>query len=338
MEMSVLRLVNKSAAAVFGIALALCGSAMGADTVQVNLKPILDARSVSTYSNGKVYPWVKGIDGNGTADGYVTTSVATHQNRTDVLSLPDSARFPANANHPTMILNYSNSDSIDFQTHYLSGLDSVTFSVSQGNYSTIYLALTSSEGSSAITVILNYSDGSVSSNITLPDYAQGLTTGFFYVDSNLAKWNSANTVQETAGHNIDGYGVPVNSAKTLTSVKLIKNTAGSYMVLWGATAVGTGITDVAQPSARIAPVGELSAVRCATSHNAGIRFVNLPANTQLTVFSAAGKAVAHAVSANGGSVTFDRGDVTGGAVPTGVYFCELRSGNAVRIMRLIDAK
>jgi len=323
------------------MALGYCSLAMSADTVQVNLKSILNARSVSTYSNGKLYPWVRGVDGGGVgnADGYVTHSAAVFLGRTDVLSLPDSARFPANANHPTMILNWSNSDSIDFQTHYLSGLDSVTFSVPPGNYSTIYLALTSSEGSTAITVVLNYSDGPVTSNITLPDYATPLTTGFFFVDSNLAKWNNTtNTVKETAGHNIDGYGVPVNAAKTLTSVKLKKNTTGSYMVLWGATGVGTGITVVVQPSARIAPLGELSAVRCATSHNAGIRFVNLPANTGLTVYSALGETVAHAVSPRGGSVIFDRSIVNSSALSTGVYFCELRSGNAVRTMRLFDAK
>jgi len=343
--MSILRLVNKLAAAVVGIALTWCGVALGADTIQVNVKSILNARAVTTFSNGKLYTWSKGIDGNGGSDGYITHSAAVFLNRTDVLTLPDSARFPANGNHPTMILNYSNTDSTGFQTHYLgapsgsySGIDSVTFSVPQGNYSKVYIALTSSEGSTSLDVVLSYADGPVTTNFTCPDYAQALTPNFFFVDSNLAKWTPQNTVNETAGHNINGLNLTANPAKILTSVKLIKRTTGSYLVFWGATGIGAGTTGAARASERIAPLGALSAVRCLARRNIGMQFVNIPAATQLTVYSANGKPVDHAVSANGGSVTFDRGAVTGGAVPTGVYFCELRSGNAVRIMRLIDAK
>jgi hypothetical protein len=343
--MPVLRFANSPAAAVVGIVLAWRGVAMGADTVQIDIESLLDARAVTTFSNGKVYTWSKGIDGNGGSDGYITHSAAVFLGRTDVLTLPDSALFPANANHPAMILNYSNSDSTGFQTHYLgassgsySGIDSVTFSVPLGNYSNMYIALTSSEGSTSLDVVLTYTDGPVTGNFTCPDYAQALTPNFFFVDSNLAKWTPQNTVNEAAGHNIDGLNLTTNPAKILTSVKLIKRTTGSYLVFWGATAVGTETTVAAQPSGRTAPWGALSVVRCVASHNAGIQFVNLPAATRLTVYSAAGTSVAHAVSANGGSVVFNRGVVNSGAVATGVYFCELRCGNAARTMRLIDAR
>jgi hypothetical protein len=344
MKMSALRLVHSSAAAVVGIALAWCGSAMGADTIQVNVKSILNARAVTTFSNGKLYTWSKGIDGNGGSDGYITHSSAVFLNRTDVLTLPDSARFPANGNHPTMLLNYSNTDSTGFQTHYLgapsgnySGIDSVTFSLPQGNYSKMCIALTSSEGSTSLDVVLNYADGPVTNSFTCPDYAQALTPNFFFVDSNLAKWTPQNTVNETAGHNINGLNLTANPAKILTSVKLIKRTTGSYLVFWGATGVESS-TVAAQPYARTSLTGTLGSVRCITNRNAGIQFVNLPAATQLTLCSAAGKSVAYAVSANGGAVAFDRGIVNSGAVPTGVYFCELRCGNAKRTMRLFGAK
>ena len=343
--MAVLRSVNSLSAAVVGIAMAWCGSSMGADTVQINVKSLLNARAVTTFSNGKLYTWSKGIDGNGNGDGYITHASAVFLNRTDVLTLPDSARFPANGNHPTMILNYSNTDSTGFQTHYLgapsgnySGIDSVTFPVPQGNYSKMYIALTSSEGSTALAVVTTYADGPVTSNFTCPDYAQALTANFFFVDSNLAKWSPANTVNETAGHNINGLNLSTDPAKILTSVKLVKKTTGSYLVFWGATGVGTVITTAAQPFERTAPWGALSAVRCINSRNAGIQFVNLPANTLLTVYSAAGKSVAYTVSSNGGSVAFDHGAANSGAVTTGVYFCELRCGNAKRTMRLVDVK
>ncbi len=342
--MSVLRLVNSLTAAVVGIALAWCGSATCADTVQVNVTSLLDARAVTTFSNGKLYTWSKGIDGNGGSDGYITHSAAVFLGRTDVLTLPDSALFPANANHPAMILNYSNSDSTGFQTHYLgassgsySGIDSVTFSVPQGNYSNVYIALTSSEGSTSLDVVVTYTDGPVTDSFICPDYAQALTPNFFFVDSNLAKWTPQNTVNEASGHNIDGLNLATNPARNLTSVKLIKRTAGSYLVFWGATGVESS-TVAAQPCVRPASTGALGSVRCVANRNTGMQFVNLPAATQITVYSAAGKSVARTVSANGGSVAFDSGIANSGAVATGVYFCELRCGNAVRTMRLVDAK
>lgn len=319
------------AAAVAEFAFGFWAGAAGGDTVQVNITSILDARSVSTFSNGKIYTWTKGIDGNGTADGYVTTSVAVHQGRTDVLALPDSARFPANANHPTMLLHYSNSDSTDPQTHYLSGIDSVTVSVTQGNYSTIYVALTSSEGSSAINVVLNYSDGPVTSSITLPDYAQGLTTGFFYVDSNLSKWTSSNTVQEAAGHNIDGYGVPVNSAKTLTSVKLVKTTQGSYMVLWGVTAVLATSTAVSYPATERAPVA--SAI--VQSSNGIARIANVKAGSTLTLYSPSGEIATRFHCANGGIVSVGAGNGAAVRVAPGMYVCELRAGNDRQTLQML---
>jgi hypothetical protein len=304
-----------------GIAIGFYVSPSCADTIQVNVKSILNARSVSTFSNGKIYTWTRGIDGNGYGDGYATHSVAVHQNRTDVLTLPDSARFPANAAHPTMILNYSNSDSTGFQTHYLSGADSVTFSVPQGEYSALYLALTSSEGSTAISVVLTYLDGPATSSFTLPDYAQGLSQGVFYVDSNMAKWNNQNVPVELTGHNLNGLVVPTNSSKTLTSVKLIKKTAGSYLVFWGATGVATLTTITKNEFSSLNHNSMLDAVNV-VNNGKGFNFVNLPANTRVNVFSADGRVVSGLASINHRKFS------------PGVYEIELRAGTESKMMRV----
>jgi hypothetical protein len=308
-------------AAFVGILLGFCKDASGADTVQINIKSLLNARSVTTFSNGKLYTWTKGIDGGGTGDGYVTHSVAVHLNYTAGPTLPDSARFPANAKHPTMLLNYSNSDSTGFQTHYLSGSDSVTFPVPEGNYSTVYLGLTSSEGSTTIGVVLNYLDGPATSTFTLNDYDVGNSSGVFFVDSGMQKWNNQNSPGDNFGHALNGFGVTANPAKTLTSVKLLKKTAGSYLVLWGATGVGT-ITTVSQNEFSILKKNSILYAVNVVSTGKGIRLVNLPANTRVNVISANGKNVTSAALENNEKLT------------PGMYAIELRSGNESKRLRM----
>jgi hypothetical protein len=332
--MGVYRFARKLTVTVIGIGLIFCGMAGAADTVQVNIKTILNARAVSTFSNGTIYTWTRGIDGNGHGDGYVTHSVAVHQNRTDVLVLPDSARFPANANHPTMILNYSNSNSTDFQTHFLahdsagstySGIDSVNFLVPQGNYSKLYFALTSSEGGCNIDFVLTYSDGPVKTTLSIPDYAQGLSAGSFYVDSNMAKWNNQNAPVELTGHNLNGIGVTANSSKILTSVKLIKRSTSSYLVLWGVTGVAT-ITTVTQNEFSILKKNSMLDAVNAVSTVKGIRLVNLPLNASVKVFSADGSVVSGLASINNRKFS------------PGVYVVELRSGNESKRLHVAVAR
>jgi hypothetical protein len=303
-----------------GVMVASHVSAGWADTVQVNIKSILNARAVSTFSNGKIYTWTRGIDGNGYGDGYVTHSVAVHLNYTGH-TLPDSARFPANANHPTMLLNFSNSDSTNFQTHYLSGSDSVTFSVPEGNYSKVFLALTSSEGSTTVGVVLNYLDGPASSTFTLNDYDVGNSAGVFFVDSAMQKWNNQNSPGDNFGHALNGFGVTANPAKTLTSVKLVKKTAGSYLVFWGATGVGT-VTTVSQNEFSNSKKNSMLYNVNVVSTGKGIRLENLPANTRANVFSVNGKNVTRAALVNNEKL-----------VP-GIYMIELRSGNESERMRV----
>ncbi len=321
--------------AAIAVGVAVCGigfwgAASGADTVQVNIKSLLNARSVTTFSNGKLYTWTRGIDNNGYGDGYGTHSAAVFINYTGH-TLPDSARYPANFNHPLMILNFSNSDSTDFQTHFLSGSDSVTIPVPQGSYSGLYFALMSSEGSTVIKVVLNYSDGPVISTFTLNDYDQPLATGVFHVDSNMQKWSTTNVPVDNYGHNLDGYCVTTNSAKTLDSVKLVKTTTGSYVTLWGVTGVGsTIVTSVSQQAAKASS----DAVRFLNGRDGRIQFSNVKAGAELSVYSLSGVRVARAVCSGQG--TFTLGDHGSDAMVTpGAYICELRQGQHTQRMQVV---
>lgn len=308
------------------------GAASAQDTVQVNIKSLLNARSVTTFSNGKLYTWTRGIDNNGYGDGYGTHSAAMHLTpQYTGHTLPDSARYPANFNHPLMILNFSNSDSTGFQTHFLSGSDSVTIPVPQGNYSALYFALMSSEGSTAIKVVLNYSDGPVTSTFTLNDYDQPLAAGVFHVDSNMQKWSTTNVPVDNYGHNLDGFCVPTNSLKTLDSVKLVKTTAGSYVTLWGVTGVGSNITtSVSQPAVRASS----DEVHFLDGRDGRIQFSNVKAGAELSVYSLSGTRVARAVCSGRG--TFTLGDHGSDArVCPGVYICELRQGQHMQWMQVV---
>ncbi|HMD68302.1 MAG TPA: hypothetical protein VKF42_05425 [Chitinivibrionales bacterium] len=309
------------------------GVASAADTVQVDIKSLLNARAVSTFSNGKIYTWTMGIDGGGGGDGYVTHSVAVHLNYTGH-TLPDSALYPANANHPKMLLNFSNADSTDPQTHYLKNNDSVSFSVPQGNYSKIYLALTSSEGSTTIDAVLNYSDGPSTSTFTLNDYDQGLATGVFYVDSAMQKWSNTNSPGDNNGHALNGFGVAANQAKTLTSVKLLKKTAGSYLVLWGVTGVGSNIpVSVSEPAGKVSS----ASIRMLSCRDGRVQFLNVKAGVELSVFSLSGERVARVASARQGTLTLGNHNADATVCP-GVYICELRQGREIQRLQAIVGK
>ena len=332
--MNVCNCIGKVAIAV-GVAvcgIGIWGAASAADTVQVNIKSLLNARSVTTFSNGKLYTWKMGIDNGGTGDGYGTHSAAVHLTPTYTgHTLPDSALYPANANHPTMILNFSNSDSTDFQTHYIKGLDSVTISLPQGNYSALYFALMSAEGSTAIKVVLNYSDGPVTSTFTLNDYNQPLATGVFHVDSNMQKWSTTNVPVDNPYHNLDGFCVTTNSSKTLDSVKLVKTTAGSYVTIWGVTGVGSNITtSVSQQPARLSS----GSVRMLSCGDGRIKFSNVKAGAELTVFSLSGERVARIASARQGTLTLGNHNADATVCP-GVYICELRCGQDVQRLEVL---
>lgn len=330
--MNVCCFVNKVAiaAAIAGFAFGFGVRAMGADTVQVNIKSLLNARAVTTCSNGKLYTWTKGIDGGGNSDGYVTHSAAVHLNYTGH-TLPDSARYPADSKHPLMILNFSNIDSTGQQTHYLSGSDSVKFSVPQGNYSNIYFAMTSSEGSSTIGVVLNYSDGPATSSVTLPDYDQGLASGAFYVDSGMQKWNNQNSPGDNYGHALNGFGVTTNPAKTLTSVTLKKTTTGSYLVLWGVTGVGTISILAAYPAFERTHAASV----VVQSANGITRIANVKAGSTLTLYSPSGETAARYLCANSGIVSVGAGNGTAVKVAPGMYVCELRSGNDRQTIQML---
>jgi hypothetical protein len=209
------------------------------NVVQIDISKILNARSVSTYTNGKITTWTKGIDGNGIADGYLTMAAAIFVKNINPKALPDNPLFPASDKHPEILLHYSNSDSISNQTLAVSSTGSFEFDVPVDHYSKMFLALTSSEGESKIQVDLVYSDGIDSKYFVVPDYFKDIPetdSTFCYLAHDLAKWGKLNNMTEKDHHNIDLMNVHPNPKRKLTQVKVSKTEAG-YLVFWAATGV-----------------------------------------------------------------------------------------------------
>lgn len=211
-----------------------------AEVLQVDVSSLLNARPVTTLTNGKLITWNKGIDGGGTADGYLTQAAALFNGDKDPQALPNDPAFAASTSHPEIILHYNNADSVNNQARSVAGAGEFSFKVPEKKYSDMYLALTSSEGASPLKIQLIYADGLISyRNFLMPDYYQDLPPtdpNICYLAHNLAKWGTKNNMREKDHHNIDLLNLHPDPARVLTGIKIKKGQTG-YLVFWAATGV-----------------------------------------------------------------------------------------------------
>jgi hypothetical protein len=208
-------------------------------TIQFDITKTLNARPVTTLTNGKLITWTEGIDGDGAGDGYLTMSAALFNGDKDPHALPDNPLFAANKEHPEIKLHYSNGNSAYNQACSVSGAGSVQFTVPNARYKDIYLALTSAEGPSALSITLTYADNSEVKDFTLPDYYMDLKPGdpdLCYLAHDLAKWGNKNNMTEKDHHNIDLLNIHPDPKRELKSIHISKSKPG-YMVFWAATGV-----------------------------------------------------------------------------------------------------
>lgn len=207
--------------------------------IQIKLDKILNARSVTTLTKGKLVTWTKGIDGNGEADGYLTLSASFFKGDKSPKALSDNPLYPANDEHPGILLHYSNDDGVSNQTVAVSGAGSFGFDVPKKQYSKLFLAFGSSEGASKISIKLQYADGTESKSVEIPDYyldLQSKDRNMCYLVHDLAKWGKQNNMTESNHHNIDLLDIQPDPTRILTRIDVEKS-AGGYLVFWAATGV-----------------------------------------------------------------------------------------------------
>ncbi len=257
---SVIAAASLSSLAILGWA----GSASAQTVVQVPVDSVIDGRTVSTISGATITPWSagQGVDGDGNADGYVTTAVEAAlvplQKTVDGkanAALPDDGKFAADARHPEVQLHFSNNAAITSpQTHQMKIAGNATplmFNVPPAMYSKMFLFITASEGSAKLTITLNYSGGVAAGTnlLTLPDYGVGGATDpkdpvFFNLIAGMRKWSSTNQEGDGPSHTITGIELNPMPNATLTSIQVTK-TNGSHCVFWGATGIANGDVNVA---------------------------------------------------------------------------------------------
>lgn len=207
--------------------------------VQIDISQLLNARPVTTYANGTMISWSKGIDANGDGDGYLTAAAALYNGDKNANALPDNPLFAATAQHPEILLHYNNNNTTDPQAMSLSGADAFVIVTPRDHYSAVYLGLTSAEGASSLEFELIYTSGKENKSYVLPDYFDDVTDknpGLSYVATNLAKWGKGNIMAEKDHHNIHLLKLDANSAKILKGIRVRKAKEG-YLMLWSATGV-----------------------------------------------------------------------------------------------------
>jgi hypothetical protein len=215
-------------------------SLQASEVVQIDVRPVLTGRAVTTLTNGKLVHWTQGVDGGGHGDGYLTREASAANGDTNVLALPGNGTFEATAAHPLVRLNFSNDDGQGPQTRGVQGTGSFRFSVPDKHYQRLLLFMTSAEGPSQLHFQLTYADGAVEErDVLLPDYyydAPAGDTNVFSLAQNLPKWDATGRMKERDHHYLHGVDVHPNAGKELVSVQVTK-TAPAYLVFWGATGV-----------------------------------------------------------------------------------------------------
>ncbi|HEY1490839.1 MAG TPA: hypothetical protein VGF90_07350, partial [Verrucomicrobiae bacterium] len=127
-----------------------------AEVVQVDVRPVLTGRAVTTLTDGKLVPWTQGIDGGGRADGYLTIEASVVNGDTNARALPNDGCFSANVAHPFVRLNFANADGKNQQIRSVSGAGGFSFPVPDKRYQRMMVFLTSAEGPSHLRFQLTY--------------------------------------------------------------------------------------------------------------------------------------------------------------------------------------
>jgi hypothetical protein len=304
-------------------ALSLARAAGADQTVQVPLDSLLEGRPVSTFTGGAIVQWTKGVD---QSNGFATSAAVAALGQTGP-GLPDDGTFPANSDHPNMVLHFSNTaEASSGQAHIVPAAGSFSFEVPHATYSKLLLAITSSSGDSALTATLDYADGSPTTvSFTLPDWGTGkpLPTDppiFFNLISGLHKWDAQDNSVDTPSHALTGVALSLAGDRVLTKVEVNKPGAAEYVVFWGATGIATSTIGGASGGAGgQASGGSGGAAAAGEAGTGGTREANAGSGGASGMAASAGSASSSGASASGGNAGVggsSAGSANASATPT----------------------
>jgi MYXO-CTERM domain-containing protein len=211
--------------------------------VQIPLPGLLDARSVTTLTGGKLVVFDLPTDGGNLQNAFATKAVAQMQGKPVENALPDDGKFPADARHPEVVLSFSNDAAATApQTHLVPPSTSFAFEVPATTYSKFFLFFNGAAGGTTVMITLKYSDGMEIKSAKIPDYYADVPANdpvVFNLATNLAKWDKNTQINEANHHNITGVELVPMVEKTLMQVEVARAAEGN-LVFWGATGVATG--------------------------------------------------------------------------------------------------
>jgi hypothetical protein len=231
----------------------VCASALGtalaidaahADTVvQIPLPDVLDARSVTTLTDGQLVVFDLPTDGGNLMNAYATKAVAEMQGQPPANALPNDGVFPADARHPEVVLNFSNdAPATSPQTFLVAALTPFSFPVPMATYSKLFLFFNGAAGGTTIHVTLTYGDATTQvEDAMVPDYYADISPTdpvIFNLASDLAKWDMNTQINEANHHNLTGVELNPNATAVLTEVEVEREADGN-LVFWGATGIAT---------------------------------------------------------------------------------------------------
>jgi hypothetical protein len=207
-------------------------------TVQVDVRSILNTRVVTTLSSGKVVPFRDGVDAG---SGLMTRAAAKALGLATDHTLPNNGKFPATADRPAVVLNYSDADGEGNQVRRSVGEDVYKFQVPPAKYAKMLLFFTSAAaGPAKLRLVLTYTDGLTEGrDIVCPDYWNNLDAAnnpahdIVYVAFDQAKFDPQNKMLEKSHHNIFGIDIHPTPGKVLTAIEVHKTTP--IVCFWGAT-------------------------------------------------------------------------------------------------------
>jgi hypothetical protein len=208
-----------------------------ADTVQIPVGTLLNARPVTTLTGGALIAWTEGLDGP--YSGEATASAARRMGDAVPKALPDDGFFPATSRHPEVRLHFDNADGTGKQVRRSMEADTFSFAVPPGRYRRLMVFCMSANGASSLSARIDYSDGSEERALSVPDWFNPVAESDpnrFNLASDLAKWDQANRKTEPDHHYLHGLELNPMATRTLNRVRIAKTRAG-VLTFWGATGI-----------------------------------------------------------------------------------------------------
>lgn len=207
-----------------------------AETVQLDLRGLLNARPVTVLAQGKLVAWRDGIDGPWS--GEATQAATLAMGSKAAKALPDDGRVASRAGRPEVQLHFRNGEGEAPQVRRALKGDAFTLPAS-GRFQQLYLFAMSANGDSRLKVELEYADGRVTRTLVVPDWGVGAKAGdplAFNLLEDFGKWNTKHEEMEPDHHYLVGLDLQPDPARSLKAIHVQKDEAGTF-TLWAATGV-----------------------------------------------------------------------------------------------------